>query len=975
MHSNELTPLATIPAFSREILRTLADYWITTAEEFIATARMRNPVYETGLGALGAVLNTDQRTVQKLVEAAVHASPAAADFGNPLEHDTEFPGGLIFDSEFDEGLDFSRTPPTFDAPSLPAACSLTHRFPVVGNQGQRLTCVAFALIAMYQCMSGDPTDLSEQYLFWLCKEHDGAKHDAQGTRASVGAAMMQQFGVCLESFWPYQMNPSADRHNIGQGPPDNEPVLQDDAQKRRITTYHVLEHPRDVATLKSHLASDCPVLIGLTYQMHWSKSRQVTRLGRLRPPLPGEHDVGGHAMCLVGYCDDETVPGGGYFIVRNSWGIEWASENSDGAGYAHLPYAVLTAQNRIVALVLKGATSQARRLEERDTEMDERYQQALAAGLNLPVAVQARLIAALAANVATGIDATGRTKPLLPSGDTATPPIPVTSTWFDAIEREENPLAWMIPNGIDPTIGRARYRFDLAGARSTAATNAWDKHDMERKLHERREGHGKPTLGLIHGFDYGELAIAKKGAGWGLVACAQDSAQLLIALWPLLKLRCEQQGYALPPEPRQDETCGAWLRRVVGDAYVDSPLKAPSPVPVFLFDASRGENGEAYNQWVARHGIGADAGAVDPRRGLPFYLLLAGRPGPRYTGDPHIPFRLQYDLDLFWGVGRLTFTDLLGEHRYSAYTAYAEAVVRAETGAMTQRARELVYFGPRHNLDRATALSTTELIAPLLDGNDGQVPLATRFGFTTRTYLETNAHRTALERLFQGQDHQPAVVFSASHGIDLPIGHPDLIAQQGALLCSDWDGFGSPRRDHWFTGDDLSGDARVEGLIAVVFACFGLGCPPIDSFRIRRDGPPTALAPHAFVAQLPQRILERGGLAVIGHVDRAWSYSFRDEMLKVPRQAQAFEDLLSRILDGKRLGEATDQFNMRQGMTAVHLTELLDKYRHAQGNLEFEIQRIGPRWAAFSDARAYALLGDPAVRIVTSPAQTEEETG
>lgn len=43
---------------------------------------------------------------------------------------------------------------------------------------------------------------------------------------------------------------------------------------------------------------------------------------------------GGHAMVLVGYCDDEAVPGGGYFTVRNSWGEDWG----DG-GYAKMPYA------------------------------------------------------------------------------------------------------------------------------------------------------------------------------------------------------------------------------------------------------------------------------------------------------------------------------------------------------------------------------------------------------------------------------------------------------------------------------------------------------------------------------------------------------------------------------------------------------------------------------------------------------------
>jgi hypothetical protein len=962
MRVDELTPLSTVPAFDAATRQKLAAYWITTAEEFLATARMRNPLYTSGLGAMGTMLGYDDAAMHALFQAAQAAAPTATSFDISVARDDDYPGGLILDDVADTAVAFRPSlMPVPDTSPLPPAVSLIARFPPVGDQGQRATCVAFTLVAMYQCLSGDMTDLSEQFLFWLCKEHDHLKHDPRGTRADIGAAVLRDIGLCAETVWPYNAHPAADEQNVGQGPPPNEAMAHTDAQRRRISGYTLFEHPHDLGTLKASLAAAHPVLIGISYQTHWSRSRQATLLGRIRPALPGEPDVGDHAMCLVGYRDDPSAPGGGYFIVRNSWGPGWASENPDGPGYAHIPYAVLRTHTQ-VALVLDGVQTPVAQQEPINAEA--RYQTALAAAITLEAADQARLITALATRLAQAVDTPTPSTP-----GVASPAPPPAGTWFDAVEREENPLAWLVPNGIDPTLGRARYRFDLAGARSAATSGHWQDDDSDRHLHARRDGQDQPTFGLVHGFNYDELAVSQQGAGWGVVVCAQDNARLLTALWPLLQLRCEQQGFALPPEPHPDEHCGAWLRRVVGDAYVNRPLDAARPVPVFLYDASRGEGGETYNQWVARHGIGADAGAVDPRRGVPFYLLLVGRPGPRFANDPHIPFHLQYDLDLFWGVGRLCFTDLAGQHRYAAYTTYAEAVVRAETGAMSPRARELAYFGPRHHLDRATALSTTELIDPLLRGTDGTASLASRFTFTTRAFLEAQATRSSLATLFQGRTPAPAVLFSASHGIDLPRHHPDLIAQQGALLCHDWDGLGSPRRDHWFTGDDLPAEANVAGLIAVVFACFGVGCPAHDSFRIRQDTPPAHIAPHAFVAQLPQRLLERGALAVVGHVDRAWSYAFRDEILGVPRQTQSFEDLLGRVLDGKRLGEATDQFNTRQGASAMRLTELLDKYRYAQGrNPVFELERIGPRWVAFSDARAYALLGDPAVRIVTTPA-------
>ena len=49
---------------------------------------------------------------------------------------------------------------------------------------------------------------------------------------------------------------------------------------------------------------------------------------------------GGHAMCLAGYVDDSSYPGGGYFIARNSWSDDkWAPDSPEMPGYALLPYA------------------------------------------------------------------------------------------------------------------------------------------------------------------------------------------------------------------------------------------------------------------------------------------------------------------------------------------------------------------------------------------------------------------------------------------------------------------------------------------------------------------------------------------------------------------------------------------------------------------------------------------------------------
>jgi hypothetical protein len=46
--------------------------------------------------------------------------------------------------------------------------------------------------------------------------------------------------------------------------------------------------------------------------------------------------LGGHAVPIVGYINDSSQPGGGVFIVQNSWGTPWGNH-----GYFYLPYSVI----------------------------------------------------------------------------------------------------------------------------------------------------------------------------------------------------------------------------------------------------------------------------------------------------------------------------------------------------------------------------------------------------------------------------------------------------------------------------------------------------------------------------------------------------------------------------------------------------------------------------------------------------------
>lgn len=526
--------------------------------------------------------------------------------------------------------------------------------------------------------------------------------------------------------------------------------------------------------------------------------------------------------------------------------------------------------------------------------------------------------------------------------------------------RRQVPSLAVLANGVNPLTGRALISPDII---APGEMPSLDAADAEASIHRRRVDVDNGHLGLLHGISYDELAEA----GWAIVVNATDDSSLIEALALLINRRASEQDLRLPElRFRRGETCGMWLARHVADINRPMAKDGRTQVPVFLH-----RPGDGVDDWLGRHG--ASARAVDPELGVPFYLLLVGRPGPVSSGDTaYIPYEFQYQLDLFWGVGRICFSDLSGEHRLSDYAAYAEHLCAFEHQSQGSQERRIVYFGTEHRDDRATEASANRLLRPLFQGRPTTQSSAARYGFTQDLRVGSKARCADLAAILGGENGAgpPAILFTATHGLGFDAADPLLPSYQGALVCQDWSGEGAVRREHWFGAEDLASGWDLHGMIAICIACYGLGCPQEDQMIWARGEQARPVAPRALVAQLPQALLLRGALAVFGHIDRAWTYAFQGPTAGLSSQGartaaaqvQAFEDVLRRLMDGKRLGYATDQFNGQQGTAAVTFADLLVKAEQSTPSelIEFELSLA---WVLKHDLRNYAVLGDPAIRL------------
>lgn len=217
---------------------------------------------------------------------------------------------------------------------LAGGVNYVKQLPPIRSQGEdRSTCTAFAVTCVNEFKhyrsSFQKTDLSEQYLFYQTKilEND---NDC-GSWVKNVIQIVGETGQCRESTWSYNPNPPCVQYS---GKPSNA-----DTEASLFKNTFIEVSSSDVGSFKQYISAKSLIAISFKVFNSWYSDQSKIRDGLITMPVPEENPFPqGHSVAIVGYQDDSDTPGGGYFIIRNSWGTEWGAKNYYGSGYGIAPY-------------------------------------------------------------------------------------------------------------------------------------------------------------------------------------------------------------------------------------------------------------------------------------------------------------------------------------------------------------------------------------------------------------------------------------------------------------------------------------------------------------------------------------------------------------------------------------------------------------------------------------------------------------
>jgi C1A family cysteine protease len=187
----------------------------------------------------------------------------------------------------------------------------SYRLGSARDQGNRGTCLAFAATAAHEAARldrrGNPReDLSEESLYWACKQADGNLDP--GTSPDALSAALVDPGQPAAELWAYD----PDRNERDSYTPPAPALALEALRHARLEPLSV-----DTGSLKDALRRGEVVVLGLElWDAFYAAGSDV-----ITAPQTGDLIGDLHAVALVGFDEDART-----LLLRNSWGDQWGRD-------------------------------------------------------------------------------------------------------------------------------------------------------------------------------------------------------------------------------------------------------------------------------------------------------------------------------------------------------------------------------------------------------------------------------------------------------------------------------------------------------------------------------------------------------------------------------------------------------------------------------------------------------------------------
>lgn len=355
-----------------------------------------------------------------------------------------------------------------------------------------------------------------------------------------------------------------------------------------------------------------------------------------------------------------------------------------------------------------------------------------------------------------------------------------------------------------------------------------------------------------------------------------------------------------------------------------------------------------------------------PVRQRPRYLLILG-------DLDEVSVETQLSLSASASVGRLCFPSAEG------YRGYADKVVRWESSTQPLRKARALFYSVQDPDDYALESGYNDLVKPLWEAaRNPQEPTYVASSVENLGPPGLGPDKSVSTLLQAATADNPTLLFSLSHGIGALGSAEEQRRRQGALSLASAGVLDAAK---------LANRSFLPGGIWFLFACFGAGTPRVSLYTpwikelvaagmfgdIDTGALSATLAcERPFVAALPQAVLANpdGPLAVVGHVDLAWGWSYREEGPNPISRSARFENALRYVGRGDRVGIGVSALQRPRRVAADLMLKLA--HREAEGatlDIPQRLQR-GNAWMTWHDLGSWILLGDPAARLPLGEAPT-----